>query len=75
MTGEFSGSCIGIAGADRGMGAGVDQVFGAAGAMLMPGARTLSHAEDAVATIHPAGGVCGNIEFLQQVFHGESNED
>lgn len=53
---DFSGKSIIVTGGGRGVGRGVAQAFAAAGASVMLGARTISHAEDAKAEIKKGGG-------------------
>lgn len=53
---EFAGRSVVVTGAGRGIGRGIAEAFGAKGATVMLGARTLSYAEDARGAIEMAGG-------------------
>ena len=56
MTERFDRKTVIITGAGRGIGRGIADTFAAAGANVMIGARTMSHAEAALAAIRDAGG-------------------
>lgn len=56
MIEDFSGYSVVITGAGRGLGRGLAEAFAAAGAKVMIGARTMSHAEEARNAIRAAGG-------------------
>lgn len=56
MAEDLIGQSVLITGAGRGLGRGIAEAFAAAGAKVMIGARTLSHAEEAQAAIRASGG-------------------
>lgn len=56
MSEDFTGRSVVVTGAGRGLGRGIAEAFAAAGACVSLGARTLSHANDALDTIRDRGG-------------------